>query len=408
MKVYLPEINFDSPLSCDKVLNCIISEKVDDGYIIDILGQEVFAKSDLDLKPNDHIKVKVVESSPEQLILKVIPGIKTSDKLNITNSTDPKIQLPITILSKLNLSMTDDRLKLVSEILSSLFKHESISCFTEAKGELESIQQFLEIIRNFEQLLKLIFKDTNENAALKHVTTLKMMENSASSDTDSINPIVEEFLLKKSKKYMKNEGFMEKILKTLSDKGIITKKNSSFEKLITNYIKTKIIPKSSDKIEKLKEKILVKLKNNIENQSLTFKKAIAVRILNTAHDDKVRFYFLPLLPNSSIYIKISKNKSNGKKETKINESNDLNLSILLETYNLGKILINFIHKKDHIFPHLTFENKKSLEYVKNASSSSTDPFINSIRFSLKKISVKDFFFQYIENDRIPNRVNIKI
>lgn len=445
MRVYLPDISFDSPLNCNKVLNCIISEKVDDGYIINILGQKVFAKSDLNFKPNDIVKVKVIENLPKQLTLKVIPDIKTS--LNTSNFTDSDKQLPMLILSKLNLSMTDDRLKLVSEILSSLYKHESNLTykpfdFSETENNLGLIKQFLkmtsfnknippkflkrEILENINRLQKYILENTKNDSSLQSVKTILRIikdfkENiTSSTDTDIalIIPAIRKLFSRNSKdrikKELATEKSVEKMLKDIIstekfvDKSQHVSEKSLLKEIINHYIRLEAMTKPHEKIEKLIESILAKLKDNIENETLTFKKAIAVKILNTAYDDKIKFYFLPFLPNTSIYIKISKKRSDDNKKAKIERPDGLNLSILLETYNLGKVLIDLIDKKNRIFYHLTFEDQESLEYVKNASLSSADPFIRSIRFSLKKISMEDFFFQDLKTANIPNGVNVKI
>lgn len=363
MKVYLSNVNPDN-LFANEILTCTISEKTDEGYIINIMGKEVFAKSDLILKPNQLINVKVDRNLPTQLTLKVLPDIETSVESNTsTYAANFNKQLPMTILSKLNLPMTDNRLKLLSEILNSLSKNPQ-------NPDLEKTKSELDIIKKFQENIK-------KNPSPKSIKKL----------------------LKFASSFDKNEDKNSKLA---------SKTSIAQEPIYSN----KTISETPTGIEKLQKYISQKLKENIEKEPQLFKKAVAIKTLNIAYSNEkidTRFIFLPLLTNKPAYIKLSKNKKEShRKSRNKDDDNPIKLSVLLDTRNLGKVLADFTYEKNGILPSLTFEKKNSLEYVKRISHSSNDSLLKSIHFSLKKISTKDFFFQGLETKKIPRKVNIKI
>lgn len=113
-----------------EILNAVVSQKTGDGYLINIRGMEVFARSGLDLAVGQNLVLKVMEASSSQVILKVLktdadkksisddaPGsLKNTLKFNWTAEARAAIKL----LSALNIPITEERLSRVSRLLAEI------------------------------------------------------------------------------------------------------------------------------------------------------------------------------------------------------------------------------------------------------------------------------------------------
>ncbi|MCR4430884.1 MAG: hypothetical protein NUV45_07695 [Tepidanaerobacteraceae bacterium] len=127
MQVNLPySVLLQNNLLQGEVLTATVLQNVDGGYIIDINGLEIFAQSDLNLEPGNLLRLKVIESTPSRLILKVTntDGRAKSIQDEQTALSKPissvEIRAAFKLLSKLNLPATEERLSIVSDLLSGI------------------------------------------------------------------------------------------------------------------------------------------------------------------------------------------------------------------------------------------------------------------------------------------------
>ena len=114
MRVYLtPAFNINSAITSQDVISAYITQKLDNGYIVNIGGTEVFAHCLLDFDTGDFLKLKVVESSKSQVVFKVVEHqreelqdlSKSLPTPNVLNSKEA--QIPLNLLSKLNLPIME-------------------------------------------------------------------------------------------------------------------------------------------------------------------------------------------------------------------------------------------------------------------------------------------------------------
>ncbi|AYO31312.1 hypothetical protein D2962_12500 [Biomaibacter acetigenes] len=127
MQVNLPyPVMLQNNLLQGEVLTATVLQNVDGGYIIDLNGLEIFAQSDLNLEPGNLLRLKVIESAPSRLILKVIntdtraKGIQDEPPVLSKHLSSVEIRAAFKLLSKLNLPITGERLSMVSDLLAGI------------------------------------------------------------------------------------------------------------------------------------------------------------------------------------------------------------------------------------------------------------------------------------------------
>jgi len=127
MQVNLPyAVMLQNNLLQGEVLNAKVLQNAAGGYLIDLNGLEIFAQSDLSLEPGNLLRLKVVESTSSQLILKVFNT--DAQAKNVQNEPpvlskllfSPETRAAFRLLSKLNLPITNERLSIVSDLLAGI------------------------------------------------------------------------------------------------------------------------------------------------------------------------------------------------------------------------------------------------------------------------------------------------
>lgn len=162
MQVNLPySVLLQNNLLQGEVLTATVLQNVDGGYIIDINGLEIFAQSDLNLEPGNLLRLKVIESAPSRLILKVT---NTDTRAKGNQDEPPALSKPLSsaeiraafkLLSKLNLPATEERLSIVSDLLSGIANNDE---------NPDSTQNTSDALRNLAlKALNLIYKEASSD-----------------------------------------------------------------------------------------------------------------------------------------------------------------------------------------------------------------------------------------------------
>ena len=83
---------------------------------------------------------------------------------------------------------------------------------------------------------------------------------------------------------------------------------------------------------------------------------MALKVLNLAHkktqDNNIIFFMLPIPVYDKIFLKVYKDSSSKNAESPVK------LSFIINTKNLGQILVELSYLKGKVFATSTFENKK--------------------------------------------------
>lgn len=135
---------------------------------------------------------------------------------------------------------------------------------------------------------------------------------------------------------------------------------------------------------------------------------MALKVLNLAHkktqDNNIIFFMLPIPVYDKIFLKVYKDSSSKNAESPVK------LSFIINTKNLGQILVDLSYLKGKVFATSTFENKKAMDLAKRALSMRQDfsSILKTMQLKFGKISRKDFFFGDIDKQEIMTGVNIRI
>lgn len=428
MKVYLSDIYFEN-ISSEEILNCIISDKIEGGYIIDINGEKIFAKSELSFMPKDTIQVKVVENSPSQLILKVLPKI---EKRNVETKSpvakSPEQKLAMTVLSKLNLPMKTERINTLSNIFKSLYENEPDTQKTpggllpqEAEFLLEEftekvldffIQEIYQEILDFDESpqepIKFPEKNNSPENIPKDAPESQDPKNTIITDNEK-NPIETKDIVKQTLPKKKKSIYKPK------DKNEITKNdtkdyshNKTVLKDFIKYISENKLMEKPEKYRDIIKNLFLKEKEHNKQDSSFVKKLIATKALNVVYEKEnmdIKFFLLPLPFYKPIYIKLSQHKPS--KEGK-DTSAILKLSLFISTYNLGKVLAELVYSKGKMTPSIIFEKENFLTAAINYVDHCNDPFLDSIKFYVKNIELEDFLINELRVNNFTSGVNVKI
>ncbi|MCG0276357.1 MAG: hypothetical protein L5655_09425 [Thermosediminibacteraceae bacterium] len=109
--------------SVDMTFRAFVCKKVENGYIIEINGEKIFARTDLWFKEGNIITLKPVRFFENKVVFKVL---ERHDRVSEgTQQATPALNdvLPVTILSKLNIPITPNRLKILTRIIEKLLEN---------------------------------------------------------------------------------------------------------------------------------------------------------------------------------------------------------------------------------------------------------------------------------------------
>lgn len=103
----------------DSTLKAIIRSKVEGGYIIEINGERIFAKSELSIPPGAAVTLKPVSFSEGKAVFKVQGKQEGHESLPSPKASMPEA-LPYMALSNLNLPITKERVRMLSRIIKRI------------------------------------------------------------------------------------------------------------------------------------------------------------------------------------------------------------------------------------------------------------------------------------------------
>ncbi|NLZ52150.1 MAG: hypothetical protein GX892_03200 [Thermoanaerobacteraceae bacterium] len=197
MRIYLTQTsNINSAITSQDVISAYVTQKQENGYIVNMGGTEVFAHCLLDLNIGDFLKLKVVESSTSQIVFKVVEHETESQNphkplttLDIAHTQEA--QNAFNLLSKLNLPIIKERVDFIMDLFNQLINEEKpepsllsskelpfqtlVSSFRETiaahidSGFILPENQLLELLQNFTTVDK--DKPFSFNKALTHKRT---------------------------------------------------------------------------------------------------------------------------------------------------------------------------------------------------------------------------------------------
>lgn len=138
---------------------------------------------------------------------------------------------------------------------------------------------------------------------------------------------------------------------------------------------------------------------------------LAAKVLNAANnpanittDEKAYFFIIELPVYQKIYIRISREILDSTRQQEF-----VKLSFIINTKNLGAVLIELTYLDGTIKAASTFESKKSLDYMKNflAASNNASALVRNMEFKVGKISLENFLFDKAKHSPLKG-INIKI
>ncbi|AEE90702.1 conserved protein of unknown function [Tepidanaerobacter acetatoxydans Re1] len=345
MKIYLPKTpDMSGSFKPQDVINAHIVQKTENGYIVNICGDEVFAHCLLDLNIGDFLKLKLVESSASQIVFKVVQYEAKGESEEVVSRPLMPFNMPQTIetnaalklLAKLNLPIKKERLTLIMDLL----RH---------------------VVNN---------NDSQESSLA--------LERELSSQSQ----------------------------------------NLLFHKALSNYINSDSISFEDQVLEQLQEFVALKdetsalNKTTIHNRTKAdiIKDYLALKSLNFIHNEggnnNICFYTVPVPIYHNIYLKVSHNFSSRDNT----QAHHICLSFIINTKNLGAVLIDLVYANGKITASSTFEDKKALDAAKRVLSmnKSASSLIKSIKLKVGKVSVDDFFFGEIKEQPMPTGINLMV
>lgn len=339
MRIYLTQTsNINSTITSQEVTSAYVTQKLDNGYMVNIGGTEVFAYSSLDFKAGDFLKLKRVESSTSQIIFKVVdheseaqvlPKALTSFDISHTRET----QVAFNLLSELNLPITEERVAFIAELLYHLTNEEK----AEPSMPLSKEQPFEALVSTFH---KAIADYIDNGFILSDNQLLELLENFAAVDKNKV------------------------------------------------FTFSKALPHKRTKEAVLKEQLALKAINLLHSKDSA---------------SNIYFFALPLPIYQNVYLKVSKHSSKDDKETS-------SLSFIINTKNLGAILVELMYADGKITASSTFEDKKAMNAVKQFLNENRDipNVIKAMKLKVGRITIRDFFFGDIKKQPITTGINIKV
>lgn len=340
MRIYLTKASdINSGFTSQDVLSAHITQKVENGYIVNMGGTEVFAHCSLDLNIGDFLKLKVAENSASRIVFKVIQcnvqELETQSKLPISiNLPDtPELQTAFNLLLKLNLPIKKERLTFIMNLLDRLTREERQEPSLLSTKELPSQTQRLLFHKALLEYIK-------SDSAIFENQLLKLLQDLTSLKDETFN----------------------------LDKGLLLNQS-----------------KATD----IKEHLALKALNLLHKQD---------------YGNNTCFFALPIPVYHKIYMKISGDSSADDKQQ------ILHISFIINTKNLGSVLVSMVSINGKIAASSTFENKETMDMVKKALAINKNApgLIKAMELKVGKVSHKDFFFDEIEERPITTGINLKI
>ena len=368
MRVYLTQtsdIN-NSAFTSQDVITAYIAQKKENGYIVNIGGTEIFAHCLLDLNIGDFLKLKVAESSASQIVFKVVQHEaqisqaqpEASMSLDVPHTFETHAAL--NLLSKLNLPIKKERLSFIIDLFEHLIRDEKQEPLLPSAKELPL------------QTPKLLFHKALANSLLN-----------------------------------KQHAEIDKIMQKLN----ITLKESLVEHIGSDptILKDKLLELLQD-FPTLKDEASIFNKTMMHNRTKTsvIKEYLAFKALNLLHhkdsESTASFYAVPIPIYHNIYLKISEDHSHD------NTQAQMYLTFIINTKNLGAVLVNLIYINGEITASSTFEDKKALDMVKKALdiNKNIQGLIKTMKLQVGKVSLKDFLFGEIKAQPIITGINLKV
>ncbi|ADL08615.1 hypothetical protein [Thermosediminibacter oceani] len=106
--------------SVDTACRAVVCKKVEGGYIIDINGERILARTDLGFAEGQTLTLKPVRFSADQIVFKVLNRQDKATHRPPAATPAGRDLLPILTLSKLNIPITQNRLKIFSRVIEKL------------------------------------------------------------------------------------------------------------------------------------------------------------------------------------------------------------------------------------------------------------------------------------------------
>lgn len=435
--------NFESDFntSLGDMIKAVISQKLEGGYVLDLGGKKVFARSTLDLDLGDLLKLKIIESSPSQLVLKVIEFSKNDTlpkelplPFNLPNTSE--IHGAFNLLSKLNLPITQERIELIVNLFKKLETDQSsyVSPFnkeTLSQGKGLVFHKFFSQFTHNDTLsledifFKIFLEETNpmEETTKNEIANLENtnmyqeidpddkshpMENTRNHVSDEYFPSEDNFkvqanivdsmkgkvLLRKKppfESHIKKEDNPQPFVKAHNKdthlpgqlQGILMKQKSLKKQELNNTTKTSKNPLHLNEESK-----------DCEIKPEVVKKFLSFKALNLAYKtrDSCNISFFPFsVPiYDKIILKVTKDSSSTSKEKAT-----ISLSFIVNTYNLGPVLVSLMYKSKTVSASITFEKKEYEEKAKNMIKDlgeNVSQLIKTLNLGVGVISQRDFLF----------------
>jgi hypothetical protein len=337
MKIYLTQTSDISSVFTSKdVISAYISQKKENGYIVNIDGTVVFAHCSLDLDIGDFLKLKIVESSTSQIVFKVVQHeIKQPQKplMTLDIPHTPEAQSAVNLLSKLNLPIEKERVTFIIDLLNQLIDEEK------PKPSLLSMKEL-----SF-QAQKSSFRE----ALTRYISS---------------GPTV----------------FDDQLMELLQESTALEDKAFTLNKVLMHK----------------------------QSKAAVVKEYFALKALTLLHDkgsgSNISFYALPIPIYHNTYLKISKDSSAD------DTQHPVNLSFIINTKNLGAVLIDLLYVNGKVKASSTFEEKKAMDVVKLFldMNKNLHSLIRTMELKVGKVSMKDFFFGEIKERPITTGINLRV
>ena len=429
MRIYFTQVpNINSSISFQDVVSAYITQKLDDGYMVNIGGTEVFARCLLDLKVGEFLKLKPIESSSSQIVFKVI-----NHEMEAQDVSDPstrfdlpqakEVQTAFKLLAKLNLPITKARVDLVTKLLAHFTKNEGPEHsmpFSNEPPPQNPVSSPQEALSNNTESNFNIFEnqppELPENLAVPRQETDFSSDKALPESKTDVQDLAEHLdLTRKLPNHLTSEGkyehyellskelsvdtlvsFFQEIMAPHLESEFDLTKNSLLEHLAAPYQEVNLssgkgLSKGKTKAQDLIEHLVLKAVSILHSEDPLYN--VCFFALHTP---------LPIFQN--IYLKISRKGATG------GHPESLGISFIVSTKNLGSILIDLKSTNGTIAASSTFEDKKAMNAVKNYLNAREDipSFIKTMELKTGKVSKRDFFFGDIKMQPRTVSINIKV
>ncbi len=441
MEVYLTEVLGVNDLSLSQdMITALVTQKTEDGYVMDMNGAKITVSCSLDFDIGDILKLKMVESSPSQIIFKVMqldankPQSTSSMDFDMSITTETK--WAVDVLSKLNLPIKKENIDSIIKLFNQLMDTENAQSHPPTMKE----PTFDEKITLFHESYLKYTNDSQNIKKPKHqvelpneipqepeskLTAKPGFELSHTSETQLATKILSELNLPLEKE---NFIFIKELVHQLLGKENIRpdlpfikqlpfkRFLSLFRQILNKAVNNNLKNLDEQLMESFQEFAATKsrdstLKNasaSNQTKAAKIKDYLGLKALTLLHDKGqglvTNFYVLPLPLYHNIYLKVTSNFSNSDKE------HIVGLNFIISTKSLGAVLVGLRYIDGKIEATSTFEEKKTKDIVKGyiKKNSRLHNLIQTMKLNVGKVSMKDFFFKEIKEHKISPGINLKV